>query len=80
MIAQLRTEHLCVDCFSEEDFSNARLIAAAPDLLKACKHAIKYMVREVSTISPQLLDERDRRYYQAEDMVIRAIAKAEGEP
>ena len=55
----------------DEEFANARLIAAAPDLLEALKDCVAVMDRELAglkAIQPELSSARA------------AIAKATGEP
>lgn len=62
--------HLCkIDCSikTDENKANARLIAAAPDLLRACKMALE-------TIKHAALEE----FNIPQDYLERAIAKAEG--
>jgi hypothetical protein len=57
----------------EENLANARLIAAAPDMLKAlklCKHQIQEIASQAG---------HDPGVYKAYTMVEDAIAKAEGE-
>lgn len=59
-----------VEDWNEEDMANARLIAAAPDLLMACKVALKRIGVDGCTVGRF---ERD-----ALDRIEAAIAKAEG--
>ena len=51
-----------------QDCADARLLAAAPELLAACREALEYL--ECNTVTP-----REARYI---DTLLAAIAKAEG--
>ena len=61
-----------------EKLANACLIAAAPDLLAACKAALPWLADHVALTCryAECFDVRDR---QAHDLVEAAIAKAEGQ-
>ena len=56
---------------TEERKANARLIAAAPDLLAACKAAL-------SLVESLPYDPTDRQTLRINDQIADAIAKAEG--
>lgn len=58
--------------FSEEDTANARLIAAAPDLLAALKWAL-------SNINCEPFEWSDEENSNAHEAALAAIAKARGE-
>ncbi len=54
---------------TEEEYANARLIAAAPDLLEACKRALAVLEKEPAC-----------QIYSAHAQIVRAaIARAKGE-
>jgi uncharacterized membrane protein len=57
---------------SDEDYANARLIAAAPALLEACKWALAADILEDKEITKGI------RHPALENALIYAIAKAEG--
>lgn len=57
------------------DQANARLIAAAPDLLAACE-ALTAALDAIATVSDYLPGERNRNLQAAREQVRAAIAKA----
>lgn len=65
-IAEVRPGH---DEYDSQNDANARLIAAAPDLLEACKQAKKFL--------EPVLDEPGRTVFWS---LVDAIAKATGTP
>jgi hypothetical protein len=60
-----------VDGFDGDSYSNARLIAAAPELLGACKSALRALE---DNLQPGCMDE------EAKVALRLVIAKAEGKP
>jgi hypothetical protein len=67
----------CSSCTTDEDESNAALIAAAPDLLEACKVASD-MMRLASRYFPKSIQNSDK--FMLENVCAsldKAIAKAE---
>lgn len=62
------------DTASKTDFANAALIAAAPELLEACRE----MLRTLTAPSRQLLDTTRQELAPWIPMLRAAIAKAEG--
>lgn len=75
-IAQVQNHTACTA--TEPGNANAHLIAAAPDLLKACKEAIPWIclatARDPETTHPQALVNAKEDL----DLAMKAIAKAEG--
>ena len=61
------------DLSNIENFSNARLIAAAPDLLEACKKAVEYLE------GIGLTQTEDGEEHPEYEMLRAAISRAEGE-
>lgn len=64
-----------------EDFANARLIAAAPELLEACKaqhEAIDRLLAQIIGLDQTFLPTRSGQPWQAMIQGNAAIAKAEG--
>jgi hypothetical protein len=77
-------DRLVADCQSDvtiskaESYANARLIAAAPELLAACKLAVKAM-QFAARNSCNLDDSPDAEEYRADIRTVQSvIAKAEG--
>ncbi len=68
----IATVHITVDN-DDEDYANARLIAAAPCLLAACK----LLHRDLGRISPKVFDEEISE--EAKSALKRALAKAGAE-
>ena len=60
--------HHCVGSIEREMHANARLIAAAPDLLEALEHLMSWQVKNV-----------DRWHNNAYDNAARVVKKATGE-
>jgi len=66
---------------SDEAMANARLIAAAPDLLAACTEFLPILERQLDSINPGGAAEGSKAFACATERVERmraAIAKAEG--
>lgn len=62
--------------FQEEAIANARLIAAAPDLLAACKTALRYLTVQIP-YSPS--EQGDSDFVPTVQALRAAIAKAKGD-
>jgi len=77
----LGLHHAICECdgsgYHEEDKANARLIAAAPDMLEAAKLALTELDRIGSDIGFE--PERYQERIHALDALSRAVRKAEGE-
>lgn len=65
---------------SPEGMANARLIAAAPDLLEACLRALPFLQALRDGLSENAPDHDPRLYKQAAiDMIEAAVAKVRGD-
>jgi hypothetical protein len=66
-----------VENLTEVDYANARLIAAAPDLLEACEAVIKWINAQIVIDSSENLFTAEQ--WQLWTCVSDAVAKAKGE-
>jgi len=66
------------DCANETTQSNARLIAAAPDMLQALERIESDVARVLNFEGPALSSVERARLEEAHKIVASAIAKAEG--